>query len=54
MMKTSVWRGKRVFKAKEAFFKKGTEARGNKAAYETGLGSAGRSEASRDSSRRKG
>jgi len=54
MMKTSVWRGKRVVKAKEAFKKKGTEARGNKAAYETGMGSVGRSEAYGDSSRRKG
>ena len=55
MMKTSVWRAKRVVKAKEAFFlKKGTEARGNKAAYETGMGSVGRSEAYGDSSRRKG
>ena len=44
-----------MIKAKEAFFlKKGTEARGNKAAYETGMGSVGRSEAYGDSSRRKG
>ena len=44
-----------MVKAKEAFFfLKGTEARGNKAAYETGMGSVGRSEAYGDSSRRKG
>ena len=28
MMKTSVWRGKKVVKAKEAFFKKGNRSKG--------------------------
>lgn len=56
MMKASVWRGKRVGdqSKRSIFLKKGTEARGNKAAYETGMGSVGRSEAYGDSSRRKG